>query len=368
MEKDLKAFSIKFIMLYPSIRFKKYYDALRYNKSFFRTSFNQRNKILWNSLKFLKSKLVKPLIINNKPVTAQIEPTSLCNLKCEMCIKNKIDVPIGSMSFENFKKILNELDSLFKIYLSGQGEPFLNPELFDMIKYADKRGITISITTSGTLLTKEMIDKICDVEIGEIGVSLESTNKKEYEKIRKGAKFDKVMKNVMNLNSQLSKNKKKTIVSFAVTILKKNINELPEFVKLAKKIGIKKIIIQTLQEKEDYVSKYSKEAKSQRVINLDKELKVKINEAKNLAKEYRINLIFDEEKSTGCIWPWRGIYITWNGYVTVCCKIPDYRNPLIGNFFKEDFWKIWNGKHYQMFRKLLRKRKAPLPCKGCNEV
>ena len=218
------------------------------------------------------------------------------------------------------------------------------------------------------LMNSEIIRKICKVEIGEIAISIESVNKKKYEKIRKGAKFDILIKNIKNLNRELNKRRKKTIVSFAVTILKQNINEIPDFVKLAKDIGIKKLIVQTIQEKEDYASKYKKETKSQRVSNFEEELKEKIRDAKKIAKEFKINLIFDEEKSKGCIWPWRMIYITWNGYITPCCKILDYRNPLMGNLLKESFWKIWNGKNYQNFRKLLRERKAPKACKGCNMV
>lgn len=347
-------------------KFIKYYDAIRTNTPLLRTSFTQKLKIFFNIIRYFIAD--KKLILKNKPVTAQIEPTSNCNLKCEMCIREKIGVPIGTMSLENFKKILYKLDCLFKIHLSGQGEPFLNKDIFKMIKYANKKGILVNTNTNGTLLTKKIIDKICEVEIGEIAVSIESTKKKEYEKIRKGAKFDSVMNNIKNLNSQLKKKNKKTIISFAVTILKQNIHEIPEFVKLAKRIGVEKIIIQTIQEKEDYISKYNQKTKSQRVANSEKELKEKMNEGKKLAKEYNINLIFDEEKSNGCIWPWRMIYVTWNGYVTVCCKILDYRNPLMGNLIKEDFWKIWNGKNYQMFRRLLRERKAPAPCKGCNMV
>ena len=41
------------------------------------------------------------------------------------------------------QKILDKLDSLFKIHLSGQGEPFLNPDIFKMIEYANKKGIIV---------------------------------------------------------------------------------------------------------------------------------------------------------------------------------------------------------------------------------
>lgn len=348
------------------MRLNKYYDAIRTNKPFFKTSLKQKIKILKNILIFFIDK--RKLIIRNKPIIAQIEPTSLCNLKCEMCIRDKIGISMGNMTLENFKKILEKLDCLFKIHLSGQGEPFLNKDFFKMVKCANDRGIIVNTNTNATLLNDNVIKKICNVEIGEIAISIESTKKDIYEKIRKGAKFDKVIENVKNLNEKIREKNKKTIVSFAVTILKDNIDEIENFVRLTKIIGIKKIIFQIIQEKEDYVSKYNKNAKKQITSKLKTLIKQKMKEAKKIAKKNNIILIFDEEKSKGCIWPWRSIYITWNGYVTPCCKILDYKKPYMGNILKEDFWKIWNGKEYQMFRKLLKERKAPLPCRGCNMV
>tara|TARA_Y100000034_G_scaffold45936_1_gene56493 strand:- start:21452 stop:22513 length:1062 start_codon:yes stop_codon:yes gene_type:complete len=353
-------------MSYRAMKIKKYYDFSRSNTSFLKTEFNQKLKIIFNILKYLKSD--KKLIVKNKPIIAQIEPTSHCNLKCEMCIREKIDVPIGTMSFKDFKKILEKLDSLSKIHLSGQGEPLLNKDLFDMIEYANKKGITVFFTTNGTILTKEIINKICNVNIGEIGISIDSAEKKKYEKIRKGADFDKVKTNIKNLVNELKKSKKKIIVSTSAVILKENIKEIPEFVRLANSLGIKKVGFQTVQEKKDYIDRYNSKIKTQTVSNFNKELKEKIKEGKKIAKKYNITVIFDEEKSPGCIWPWRSIYITWNGNITPCCKILDYKKPYFGNILKEDFWKIWNGKEYQLFRKLLRKRKAPLVCKGCNMV
>ena len=350
------------------MRFRKYYDALRTNKSFLRANFSQKSKILNNIIQFFISANKKSLILNNKPVVAQIEPTSKCNLKCGMCVREKIGVPIGTMSFSDFKKILDKLDSLFKIHLSGQGEPFLNPDLLKMIEYANKKGITVHLTTNGTILTEKIIDGISKVDVGEIAVSIDSPRKETYERIRKGAKFEKVITNLKNLISKLKKEKRKTIVSIATVILKENINDIPEFIKLADKIGIEKVVFQTIQEKEDYMNKYGSKTKIQAVSIFNKKLKEKIKEAKKLAKKHNITVIFDEEKSIGCIWPWRSIYITWNGNVTVCCKILDYRNTKIGNILHEDIWDIWNNKSYQKFRRLLRERKAPIPCKGCNMV
>jgi len=352
---------------YKLMRARKYYDSFRLNKPLLHAPLKQKLKIIINILKFFNTNSKKPLIIRNKPVTAQIEPTSQCNLKCEMCIREKVGVPIGTMSFQNFKKILDKLDGLYKLHLSGQGEPFLNSELMKMIKYANSKGILVMLNTNATILTRRIIEEICNVEIGEIAVSMDSPKKKNYEKIRRGANFEKVVENVKQLTSELKRKKKKTIVSLAAIILKDNLNELPEFVKLAKEIGAEKIVFQTIQEKEDYVKKYDSKTRTQMEIRKEEVMR-HMNQIQKLGNKNGIVIVFDEGMSHGCIWPWRGIYVTWNGNVTVCCKILDYRNPVMGNLLEQDFWEIWNNKNYQMFRRLLRERKSPPACLQCNMV
>ena len=321
-----------------------------------------------NVLKFFNTISKKPLIINNKPVTAQIEPTSECNLKCRMCIREAMKIPFGTMSFENFKRILGKLDSLFKINISGNGELFLNPEIFDMIRYANRRGILINISSNGTILTKDIISKICENDIGEIGISVDSTNKEKYEKIRIGANFDKLLENMKNLSNELKRKKRHTILTMAPIIFKENIDELPRFIELANMLGIKKVAFQTLQTKESFLESYDSEMKKQLVASNIQKLKEKMKEAVKLADKYNITVIFDEEESPGCIWPWRGIYVAWNGEVTICCKIPDWKKFGMGNILKQDFWEVWNGKRYQEVRRMLKKRKSLLMCKGCNRV
>lgn len=353
-------------MNYKQTRLRKYYDSLRTNKPFFHASLKQEYKILRNILLFFIYR--NKTVIKNKPVIAQIESTSLCNLRCRMCIRSKMGVPAGNLSFENFRKILDKLDSLFKIHLQGQGEPFLNPEIFKMIEYANKRGILIMLNTNATLLNKNIVDKICSLDIGGITVSMDSTKKELYEHIRRGAKFEKVLENVKLLTSEIEKRKRNTIVSLATVVLKDNVDELPDFINLARKLGIKKVIFQIIQRKKDYIDSYDKAVKKQISIG-EEQLRKKIEEARNLAKEYGIFLVSEQQaKSPGCVWPWRSIYITWNGYVTPCCKILDYKKPFFGNILKDNFWRIWNSKHYQEFRKMLLERKAPQPCLGCEMV
>lgn len=353
---------------YKLMRFRKYYDAIRTNKSFIKASLKDKYNIISNVLKFFNISQEKPLVIKNKPVTAQIEPTAECNLKCKFCVRYSGKVPIGRMSLENFKKIIDKLEGLYKLGISGQGELFIHPEVFDMIKYANDKGILVNINSNGTLITKDVIEKLCKLDIGEIGISVDSTKKEKYEKVRIGANHNKLLENIKNLTDELKKRKKESIVTISPIIFKNNIDEIPEFVNLAEKLGVKKVAFQTLQTKENYLKSYSKEMKSQVIKEEIEKLKEKMKEGKKLADEKGITIIFDEEESPGCVWPWRGIYIAWDGEITPCCKIVETKEYSMGNILKQNFWDVWNGEKYQNLRRLLRERKPYFACRGCNRI
>ena len=129
-----------------------------------------------------------------------------CNLNCTMC-----NIP------HEFNKEKNELywDTLYKIkghhleviYLTTQGEPFLNKQkLFaylDTLSYEEDTH-KINFITNPTTLD---YDDICRLKAFEdrtgikvdIGVSCDAISAETYEKIRFNPHFDRVIENIKNL-------------------------------------------------------------------------------------------------------------------------------------------------------------------------
>src|SRR3989338_6320420 len=137
------------------MRLKRYLDVLGYYSYFFKPEISLLRKASNFARYYLSSKGVQ---CRSMPISAQIEPTLRCNLRCTMCVREHFKQ--GDMSFQDFRRVVDQLDSLIKIHLQGLGEPFLNREIFSMIDYAASRNIMVSVITNGTIFSDEVIGRI----------------------------------------------------------------------------------------------------------------------------------------------------------------------------------------------------------------
>ena len=137
-----------------------------------------------------------------------IDPIVKCNLDCPLCgIPPKILNDYGSkLSLEDFNKILNKVEGTTNhIVFCHAGEPFLNNEIYKMIKAVNDLHMVSSTVTNGTLLNKNNINEIIKSGLDFLQISFDGFSKVTYEKYRVGADFDKVFAGV----KELIKTKKK---------------------------------------------------------------------------------------------------------------------------------------------------------------
>lgn len=149
-------------------------------------------------------------IIPQFPFHLDIGITSHCNLQCPMCvrtiqIKNGTwKIPIQHLDNDYFKKAIDEgiREGLYAINLDNFGEPLLNPNIFELIKYAKSMGIMdIMFHTNATLLSPEKAKSLIDAGLDKLIISFDSPYSEEYEKIRIGAKFEKVIENIKSIST-----------------------------------------------------------------------------------------------------------------------------------------------------------------------
>ena len=276
----------------------------------------------------------------NRPLFLQIEPTSRCNLRCPMCMRDKYNAPIGDMDFQDFQRIVSQVKNIYRIHLQGNGEPFLHPELTDFIRYARDKGIVVTVITNGTLINERLAKSIILSGLNELQFSIDSLNKKEFEEIRVGASFDKVQDNIKRMVRTKEEFNSDITISLTVVIQNKNENEMPKFITFASKIGVRKVSFQYLEpkHKKKYQPGYFEvNTPFHNTSRLDEI----IDETKSMAKKESIVCDFVPQRTKGCLWPWEGLYLTWDGKVSPCCLIFDY---FVGNIFETDLSDIWNNK------------------------
>ena len=152
------------------------------------------DRIRWNIFPRLK-------ILSKFPTHIDIELANACNLNCPMCyttteeFKNKVVKQI--MSLDLFKKIIDECAKHplehYSIRLSWRGEPFLNPDILEMVKYAKDKGIKeVSTLTHGGFLPPEKFEEFLEAGLDWISISVDGVDE-TYDKIRFPLKFSETV-------------------------------------------------------------------------------------------------------------------------------------------------------------------------------
>lgn len=132
-----------------------------------------------------------------------LELTQRCNNKCLYCYNPwqapKHNYPVGELSTDEIKKIIVKLhdeNPVKSIGLSG-GEPFLRPDLGEIVSYIRERDIYPVIITNGTLLTEENVRATSDAASYEITLLSYKRNIHNY--LTQREIFDSVIKGIANV-------------------------------------------------------------------------------------------------------------------------------------------------------------------------
>lgn len=163
-----------------------------------------------------------------------------CNLKCLHCYQeNHIPVQLKyeqlKQIYEQYKELLERLSMPGHMNITG-GEPLCNPHFFEILDLIQKDSDRISfcILTNGTLITREIAEKIASYHPQYVQVSLEG-GRKTNDHIRGRGTYGSIAKGIQNLRSQGIY----TSISFTATRL--NYKEFPKVVRYARKYDVNNV-------------------------------------------------------------------------------------------------------------------------------
>ena len=338
---------------------KKVYSAFRTHDA------HKVLSCLINQYEFKK----KAIVLHSYPTCVDIEVTNRCPLYCIHCPRsycdvNKIDMELGLLSVEKFLEIIGKLRPVRRITLQGLGEPLLNPDIFKMIEFAHKQNFFVSFSTSASFYNTEIEVGLRKYPPDLLNFSVDSMEKASFEAIRVNHNFEKFVSNSERMITAVRKPGKNIDISFHCCVMKINAPYLTKVIEFADKLKVKSVDFSELN------LSYLGSVRNKLILDLEDYANVK--KAMNLAAEKGIHSTFTRVcgiKVPGkilCLYLWRQPYITWDGYVNICCGRPFSSVNNMGNIFAvNSFMEIWNSPTMQALREAIRSENVPAVCSRC---
>ncbi|MDW7674375.1 MAG: putative heme d1 biosynthesis radical SAM protein NirJ2, partial [Bacillota bacterium] len=111
--------------------------------------------------------------------------TNQCNMFCDHCYRDAGAKAEEELNTEEGKALLDEIKKAgFKIMIFSGGEPFMRNDIFELVDYARSIGLRPVFGTNGTLITKEVAQKLKDIGTMGVGISLDSLDPAKHDKLR----------------------------------------------------------------------------------------------------------------------------------------------------------------------------------------
>jgi heme d1 biosynthesis radical SAM protein NirJ len=165
-----------------------------------------------------------------------------CNLNCKHCYSLSTDVDFpGELTTAETFAVMDDLRR-FRVpvlILSG-GEPLLRPDIFDISRRAKEMGFYVGLSTNGTLIGPDNVDRIAAIGYDYVGISLDGIGAVHDRFRRKEGAFAASLAALRLCHARGIK------VGVRYTITQENAGELPGLLDLADAEGIDKFYLSHL--------------------------------------------------------------------------------------------------------------------------
>ena len=178
------------------------------------------------------------------PCIVGIDASTNCQLNCTGCymrLNHYGRVGKGDLSFEDYKRFLEENSSINTVELSNSGEPLLNPELPEILEHSRQRGVKVQFTNGVNLnyLSDKLAEDIVRCGVTYLRVSIDGTTEETYKKYRRNGSLSKVLENIRKINrikKEMGSDTPKLYWQFI--LMEHNQHEAEYAVKMAAELGM----------------------------------------------------------------------------------------------------------------------------------
>lgn len=265
------------------------------------------------------------------PSQIVIDATEVCNLACIHCphesfkrTKHYTGAHLAPVLNKKMTDEVREKGRGYTEYIryTGNGEPLLHPNIFELLSYAKKHsGVFVTLTSNAALLGETKALRLIDTGIDMIDISIDAFTDETYAKIRVGGKLSVTRTNVSHLiNMKNARNiPLRVVISFIEQPL--NLHETDDFETFWKAQGADFVVVRRLHSASGCIN--------------------------TIADSLRISQ--GQITRRPCLYPWERIMLSATGMLAFCATdwehgsvIADYRNTTIHE--------VWHSQTYKNLR------------------
>ncbi|MBN2407416.1 MAG: radical SAM protein [Elusimicrobia bacterium] len=300
-------------------------------------------------------------VLESKPGALGIALTTRCNIRCIMCgsWNQPWDLPE-----EAVREIYGYFPYLQRVFWQG-GEVFLSGHfegLFDRAsEYPDLHQV---IVTNGHLIDDRWARKLAAGNVS-VTFSIDGATKGTYEYIRRGSKYDRLLKNIGLINKyRSSAGNPKMSTEILMVVMRSNYREIGLMVDFAKEHGFKILQYTPIRQENGSEDIYSRRDEAAIC-----HIREKMPGIMEKAGRYGIEVINtlpgaapagraegspdagkQEPPGPGpffCLWPWQHLFIDTGGRVKPFCFCCEE----VGDIASGSLDRIWNNDIMQEYRR-----------------
>jgi MoaA/NifB/PqqE/SkfB family radical SAM enzyme len=318
--------------------------------------------------RYLENKRLNQLEIQQKKIKLDsklrrlmVILTGRCNINCIMCERKSSNFTLPEKTIEQIVEFFPYLD----LIMWQGGEVFMVDYFKEFFQEASRYPqLTQEINTNGLLITEEWAETIARTNTRLI-FSIDSTDKNTYEYIRRGAKFETLIRNANLIKEAKQRhNKIDTMDIINIVVMRSNYQHLDSFIDFALQYGFGGLNFMYMNgnicPEENIFSPADRQAQDYLRRCISQIIKRANTLGINVSCDFASSLfnggpstlkesISSQRDGLFCLLPWRSLFIDGtqegNVYPECLCRVP------VGNVFKEPLGDIWNSENMQLYRK-----------------
>lgn len=276
-------------------------------------------------------------VIAGRPMNVTIEPTNACNLGCPVCETGAgvLGRETGHMTLAQFQTIIDKIGGHTNTLLFYfMGEPFMNKQAYEMIRYAKNAGIPfIDTCTNGDFVDPE---RLVACGLDRVSFQIGGMSQRTHEIYRVGGQLSRVIEKLEQTIQLRNARRAPLEIEAGFILMKHNEHEVETFRRRMLELGADRAsvidpCVRTIEQGLQFLPNdrkhwlYDESAFSRGVL--------------------RPKIVPDNV----CPWIYYSLAVLVSGDVVPCCRDP-LGTEIMGNLLSQSLDDVWNGQLFREFR------------------